>query len=432
MRRRFRWTMLLRVLLLTATLFALAVSLLETRLLAVPLLLFLAVAVQILLLLRAVQAHVDALEEFFVAIDYQDFTRRFLDDQLDEELADAFNRVLERFQHARAERDLQASYLDLVVRHVPVPLLAARSDGSLSFVNTPARRLLGLSGLRNLRELAQVAPELPAALSEIPAGQRRLVQTRLWELPAELRVSVAELRREGEAERLYAIENLSGELSARERRAWRKLIRVLTHEIMNTLTPVTSLAETAANLLDEPGAKEDVREAMGTISRRSAGLMHFVGRYRELMQTPKPELAPVPLRALIDSVLRLQQPFLGDTAIEVSIDPPELAVDADRQLLEQVLINLIKNAREAMKATATPRLRLAARLQRGRIVLDVEDNGSGISEDIRDQVFIPFFTTRREGSGIGLSLSREIMSAHGGDILIENREVGLRVSLVFT
>ena len=431
LQRRFRWMTVFQVLLLACTLSLLAFTVVGSAYRAVPLLLAMLASLQVILLIHTVQTHVDALEEFFAAVTYQDFTRRFVEDDFDGELKDAFNRILERFQHARAERDLQASYLDTVVRHVPVALLAAKADGSLTIVNNPARRLTGMPTLKNLDDLAALEPGLPAGLRAIPAGQQRLLQTRIRDIPAELRVSVSEIRREGELERLYSLENLSGELSARESSAWRNLIRVLTHEIMNTLTPVTSLAETARDMLDDPAAREDIRDAIETISRRSAGLTNFVSRYRELMNVPQPELAPLPVRPLLEDTLSLEKLALQDIETRVDVHPATLTIDGDRQLLEQVLINVVKNAMDALEETSSPTITLSARLDYGRTLIDVEDNGPGIPEELLDQVLIPFFTTRRDGSGIGLSLSRQIMNAHGGDIIIERRTVGTRVRLVF-
>ena len=175
--------------------------------------------------------------------------------------------MLGRFQNARADRDMQATYLDTVIRHVPIAFFAARADGSLSLVNNPARRLTGMPALANIQDLAKLDDGLPTELASIEAGQQRLLQTNIRGLPVELRVSVAEIRMAGEVERLYSIENLSGELSARESSAWRNLIRVLTHEIMNTLTPITSLAQTTVGMLDEPDAAADIRAAITTISR---------------------------------------------------------------------------------------------------------------------------------------------------------------------
>jgi len=430
-RRRFRRNTLLQVLLLAVTIALAMTALLETDFLAVPLLLALVGLVQALVLVHSVHAHVDALEDFFAAINYEDFTRRFVENDVDAELKDAFNRILERFQDARAERDLKAGYLDTVIRHVPVPLIAAKSDDRVSLVNNPARRLTGLATIGHLDDLGALDPALPGLLRATPAGQQRLVQARLRDIPVELRVSVSEIRMAGDVERLYSIENLSGELSARESSAWRNLIRVLTHEIMNTLTPVTSLAQTTAGMLDNPDAADDIREAISTIGRRSEGLTNFVSRYRELLKVPAPDPRPVDVVDVFQAIAVLEQDALQGVDLRIDVVPESLSVMADRQLLEQVLLNLVKNAIDAVADRDDAGITLAAGLDFGRTVLSVTDNGPGIPEEILDQVFIPFFTTKREGSGIGLSLSRQVMTAHGGDIVVQNLPAGTRMKLVF-
>ena len=430
-RTRFRILTVVQVCLLAVTLGVLFLTLFETDHIAVPVVLAGIVLLQIFGLIRSVQAHVDTLEDFFAAVNYEDFTRRFIEDDVDAELKDAFNKVLEKFQDARADRDLQAGYLDTVIRHVPVPFFAARRDGSLSLVNNPARRLTGMPTLRNIRDLASIDDGLPAALEAIDPGQQRLLQTKLRGIPVELRVSVAEIRMAGESERLYSIENLSGELSARESSAWRNLIRVLTHEIMNTLTPVTSLAQTTVDMLDDPGSSEDIREAITTIGRRSEGMIQFVSRYRELLQVPEPASEDISVLDALQNIATLLQPSLEGVQISLDVAPESLQIFADRQLIDQVLINLVKNAGDALAETADPHIALAGRLDLGRVIISVTDNGPGIPEDDINQVFIPFFTTKREGSGIGLSLSRQIMTAHNGDIAVESDSSGTIFRLVF-
>jgi len=430
-RTKFRILTVVQVCLLALTLCVLLFTLFKTAHIAVPAVLAGIVLLQIIGLIRSVQAHVDTLEDFFAAVNYEDFTRRFIEVDVDAELKDAFNKVLERFQDARADRDLQAGYLETVIRHVPVPFFAARPDGSLKLVNNPARRLTGMPTLRNIRDLAIIDDALPAALEAIEPGQQRLLQTKLRGMPVELRVSVAEIRMAGESERLYSIENLSGELSARESSAWRNLIRVLTHEIMNTLTPVTSLAQTTVDILDDPGSSEDIREAITTIGRRSEGMIKFVSRYRELLQVPEPASEDIGVLEALQNIAALLQPSLEGVQISVDVVPESLEIFADRQLIDQVLINLVKNAGDALAETAEAHIALAGRLDLGRIIISVTDNGPGIPEDDIDQVFIPFFTTKREGSGIGLSLSRQIMTAHNGDIAVESNSSGTTFRLVF-
>lgn len=430
-RRRFRWLTLLQVLLLAVSITLAALALFRSDYVAVPVVLLLIAAVQVVVLVQSVHAHVDALEDFFAAINYEDFTRRFVEDDIDAELKDAFNRILAKFQDARAERDLKAGYLETVVRHVPVPFIAERADGQLSLVNHPAKRLTGIPALRTLDDLGACHPGLPAALRAIPAGQQRLLPTRLKGVPVEIHVGVSEIRSDGGVERLYSIENLSGELTAREGSAWRNLIRVLTHEIMNTLTPVTSLAETTVSLLDDPAATDDVREAVTTIGRRSEGLMNFVAKYREFLHVPVPSVAVCSVADIIDGVLTLEKDALAGIATDVEVRPVSLSVTADRELVDQVLINLLRNAIDAVAESAEPRIGFRAGMDFGRTVVEVRDNGDGIPESVRDQIFIPFFTTRRNGSGIGLSLSRQIMSAHGGEIVADSDETGTRFRLVF-
>jgi two-component system nitrogen regulation sensor histidine kinase NtrY len=246
-----------------------------------------------------------------------------------------------------------------------------------------------------------------------------------------LRISVSEIRMSGDVERLYSIENLSGELTAREASAWRNLIRVLTHEIMNTLTPVTSLAQTATTMLDDPAAAEDIREAVTTIARRSEGLMKFVARYRELLKVPQPDIGTVSVAEALQNVGTLLSDELQALSFAIDVVPPSLEVQADSQLLDQILLNLVRNAIDATHEADSPQLSLSGQLDYGRIVIKVTDNGPGIADELMEQIFVPFFTTKRDGSGIGLSLCRQIMTTHGGDIVVNSDTGGTTVSLVF-
>ncbi len=403
----------------------------NTSHIAVPAVLGLIIILQAVALLNSVESHVDSLEEFFAAISYEDFTRRFVTDDVDAELKAAFNRVLDRFQETRAEREVQAAYLETVVRHVPIPLLSEKSDGSVGLLNNPLRRLTGLPVLKRLDDLAAVDEGLPAAMRAIGVGEQQLLQTRVRDVPVEWRVSVSEIRVGGAGERLYALENLSGELTAREASAWRNLIRVLTHEIMNSLTPVASLAQTCESMVDDPDASEEIAEAIRTIARRSDGLMQFVGRYRELLQVPQPKYADVSVNDLLQGIVSLMSHELDGIALEVTVSPPSLEVGGDRSLIEQVLLNLVRNAAQALAGVAAPRILLEGKLDYGRVKIRVVDNGPGIPQNLQDQVFVPFFTTRRDGSGIGLSLSRQIMTAHGGELAMVSDDNGTAMNLVF-
>lgn len=430
-RARFRLSVVAQVAGLVVTAFLLAFVATRTEHLATPIVIGVVIALQVFALLRSVESHVDTLEDFFAAINYEDFTRQYVADDVDAELKQAFNRIIERFSIARAEREVQAAYLETVVRHVPIPLLAAREDGSLRLVNNPARRLTGIAGLAHVDDLAGLNPRLPEMMRNIEAGQQRLLQVQFRDVPMELRVSVSQIRLDGDVERVYSMENLSGELSARESSAWRNLIRVLTHEIMNTLTPVASLAQTSLGMVDRADARDELEEAMSTIARRSQGLIHFVQRYRELLQMPQPRPETLGVASVLRGVARLMSNDLKHVAVEIDVSPESLEVEADPALLDQVLVNLVRNASDAMLNSEAPRLVLKARLEFGRTLMQIIDNGPGIPPSIQDQIFIPFFTTKRDGSGIGLSLSRQILLAHGGQLVASSDENGTAMSLLF-
>jgi len=431
LRSRFRLLVATQVAALIATISLLAYVVIATDHIAVPVVLGIVVVMQVAGLLHSVESHIDTLEDFFATINHEDFTRRFVADDVDAELKEAFNAVIGRFRRARAERDVQAGYLETVVRHVPIPLMAVRSDGSLRLANNPLRRLTGVAAIHNLNDLGSLDPELPAALRGIAAGQQRLLQSRLRGLPVELRVCVSEIRLGGDSERIYSIENISGELKAREASAWRSLIRVLTHEIMNTLTPVASLAQSGVAMLDEPDAAVDLREALTTIARRSDGLMHFVERYRELLQVPKPEMQSVAVFEALRGATTLLADELAGVHVVIDVRPDSLDIQADPALLDQVLLNVLRNAAHALGKVASPSLTLSAAFEAGHIRIAIRDNGPGIPDHLIDQIFIPFFTTRRDGSGIGLSISRQIMTAHGGDLLATSGPDGTTMTLLF-
>jgi two-component system nitrogen regulation sensor histidine kinase NtrY len=431
MRNRFRILAFVQVGLLVVSVLVLAWTVFNTDHFAVPAVVAVVIGLQIAALIRFTESHVDTLEEFFAAVNYEDFTQRFVSGDVDGELKDAFNRILDRFQDARAQREVQANYLEVVVRHVPVPLMAVKADGTLRLVNNPARRLTGMPSINHIDDLSQLDPDLPERIKAIEPGQQRLLHAQIREIPVELRVAVSEIRMGSGTERLYSIENLSGELTARESSAWRNLIRVLTHEIMNTLTPVSSLAQTCTTMIDQPDAADDVREAIETIARRSEGLMHFVSRYRELLKVPQPVMSDVRIATAFGDVTTLLGDQLTDVELETIIVPESLEVHADPQLLDQLLVNIVKNAIDAMHSTNDKILQLSAQLDYGRVIIRISDSGPGVPDDELDQVFIPFFTTKREGSGIGLSLSRQIMTSHGGEIAIKRRDDRTVVNLVF-
>ena len=366
------------------------------------------------------------LARFLAAVRYADFSQTFVtggSGSSFDELRTAFNEVLDAFRLARAEKEEQARYLQTVVQHIGVGLLVFDGGGRVSLINNAAKRLLGVPRLGGIADLDSVSPGLAASLKNLGPRGRNLV--RFGETQLALHASVF---RSGDREHtLVALQDIGPDLDEKETEAWQNLIRVLTHEIMNSITPIASLAATADRMLKEGGrdgeTAGDIRTAVGTIQRRSEGLLQFVETYRGLTRVPAPAFEIVPVAGLFARVEQLLGPQFAESGVELHtrVDPPGLELTGDPGQVEQVLINLLSNAREATEGGDRGRVDLSAHLARGKVVVEVADNGPGIVEEALGKLFIPFFTTKQNGSGIGLSLCRQIMRLHRGSISVRSQ-----------
>lgn len=370
-------------------------------------------------------------------------------------LGSALDDVLTRLHQVRARQQEQGRYLEAVVTQVPVGVVAFRPDGAITLLNRAARLLLtggtAEQPPRSIDELAPEHPDLMDLLQGMADGEQGLVKLQRPEsLPVELNVSKTTVRLERGAETLVSLQDISRELEAKELESWQNLIQVLTHEIMNSVTPVTSLASTAHGLLDEladdlgdaasgrvgggldwPSRREvveDARDALSTIAERGQGLLTFVDNYRRLTRLPIPVPSRVSVREALAQIRQLMGPELEarGIAITVEVEPSELVVDADPDLFQQVLINLTRNAMEAFGNDARTRespahISLRARREGAETRVQVEDTGMGIGAAELDQIFVPFFTTKDKGSGVGLSLVRQVMRMHGGSVNLSSR-----------
>ena len=378
-------------------------------------------------LYRHVIANTIAVREFLSAATHADVGRRFVDagSPHDPELAKAFEAVLDRLGSERRESAAAAHRLDLLMRHVPIPLIVLAEDQQVRYSNQAARQFFEISNITTANQIDTVAPELPAIIRSVPAGRAIVSTVMIRGQPIDLRVRTSEMRIEGAVERIVTLENLSPELADREANAWRDLTRVLSHEIMNTLTPVTSLAETSRTLMGDRARADDVDAALETIGRRSRGLIDFVSSYRTVSRPPVPKRSRF---VLAEAAAEVTQLIPDSCTVEIRVDPPTLSLDADRALVEQVLINLARNAEEA----GATRIEIVARLERGHTVIEVSDDGPGIDDETAESMFIPFFTTKVDGSGIGLAVARQVMAAHGGTINhVHPPKGGARFVLVF-
>jgi nitrogen fixation/metabolism regulation signal transduction histidine kinase len=385
------------------------------------------------------------ISSFLEAIRHSDFTQRFAADGPNSsyrDLYDSFNDISAAFQRVKTEKQAHYHYLQTIVEQVGVGILTFDEEGEVQLVNHVVKEQLHVPYLRHIEALERVSPELVQALRHMQHDEKALITVPLEEDQLLLNLHVTELLSQGRKLKIVTMQNIKSELEEQELQTWQKVIRVLTHEIMNSVTPVISLTSTVSHLLEEEviskqatGEKieeevlEDMQAGLQTIERRSAGILHFVQNYRRLMRLPASELRPVKVRELLHSVRQLLQPTMQTQHISLKMYLPDekLEILGDAEQLEQVLINLIKNGMEACEAAEKPCVEVLAYIpeqEKSRVRIDITDNGPGIPEDVLDKIFIPFYTTKKQGSGIGLSLSKQIMRQHGGGIRVKSQPGG--------
>lgn len=440
----FRARVILRVVFLglTMTLFAFMIT--RPNMVFAALLVMVVIGFQLAELFRFVSQTNRKLTRFLESVRYSDFISGFSsDNKLGKSFKDlniAFNEVLEAFRNARSEKEEHWQYLNTVVQQVRTGILSFDMEGNIQIINTNAKRFLGVTNLQNIHDLRHGNPRLYQALHSVGAGKSELykVNNDLF-----LTIQSTELRIRGADVKLITLQNIQPELQKQELEAWQNLTRVLRHEIMNSITPISSLTSTLREILDhdmerkddhyilkDEGA-EDLREGLSTIENRSKGLIKFIDAYREYTSLPRPKMRMVHLKDMLEKVVQLMRPELKKTNIvfDYECTSDYLTIQADVDMIEQVLINLTKNAIEALAETSAPHLQLIGRYDENSVKIEVIDNGPGIIPEAIEHIFVPFYTTKRNGSGIGLSLSRQIMQMHNGTLTVESTP---EVRTVFT
>ena len=435
--KQFRFVCVVRVLFISATVLLFFYLLSRTSYYAVSVFIGGLIAYQIYALIRYVENTNRYVQRFLDTIRYDDFSQSFGDMKLGSsfhELKTAFQDVLDRFKKARTEKEEQYRYLQTVIQHVGIGLLTFQSDGEIELMNSAAKRLLNRAQLKNIKFLESWSPELVHTFFQIKAGEKAVVKVENPNEILQLMIYATVFILQGRQFKLVSIQNIQSELEEKEMEAWQNLIRVLTHEIMNSITPIASMSATANDMLAKSSEKKgekksdcesmnDIRSAVQTIQKRSQGLLHFVNSYRELTRIPKPNFQIFPISTLFDRVQQLINIQIKDKNIHFRtiVEPETLELTADLELIEQVLINLLFNAIHAVQDRSDARIGLSAQNdERGQIIIQITDNGPGIIEEAQEKIFIPFYTTKKEGSGIGLSLSRQIMRLHRGSITVRS------------
>ena len=380
------------------------------------------------------------LTRFLEAIQYSDFTltlRSPFSDKIFDSLYQAFGQVIDSFQKTRSQNEAQRRYVETLIHHVGIGLLCYHPNGEVKLINNAAKKLLDKPALLDINDLRLYSKNLSESLLEMDAGEHRLIQINKGLEQLQLSVHATRFTLHNDEYVLVSLQNITPQLEDSEMEAMQQMTRVLAHEIMNSMTPIVSLASLAQDHLqdqvsiladsDNREGLEDLFQALETIEKRGEGLLHFVNAYRSITRIPQPDTQLFHVDELFARITNLFEVQLYQKEVEVTqnVSPPELSVFADPDLIEQVLINLIKNALEAFENNPDRHIILGGSLDRqGRVLIQVTDNGPGIAPGIIENIFVPFFSTKESGSGIGLSFSRQVMRRHNGALLLQSEEGG--------
>ncbi len=332
-----------------------------------------------------------------------------------------------------------------IVKNVDISIITYHKTGEVDMVNRAFEELFQVYSIKNIQQLATVNKQLAEVLINLEPGKSNVLKLQQEDDILQLAIYGTEFRMHRKRMMLVTIKDIQNVLEEQETETWQKLIRVLTHEIMNSITPVSSLTSTLIQIIQESKetnkgridaeSVEEIEQAINTIHKRSDGLLHFVNTYRNLTKIPQPNFEIVKAKDLFDTIKFFMENDLlkNNIRLVTSVRPENIEFYADHKLIEQVLINLVTNAIHALEERKDGSINLNAfRNKRGKVVLQVSDNGRGILPDVLDKIFIPFFTTKPKGSGIGLSLSKQIMRLHGGSITAHSEtEKGTVFTLTF-
>ncbi len=361
-------------------------------------------------------------------------------------LVEAQKILLEKYRKLKRDRSVQNSYLHAVVEHLDTALICFDNTGKIEFINDAASKLLNKKYISSVSIIGKLNKELGDTLKSIRAGDHIVLKTVLGNELQSLILTATEFILLEKNYKLVSLQNIKNALDEREIESWQKVIKVLTHEIMNSMTPIVSLSHYVKKVVDDKTLlprladetsqqHRDLQQSIEAISSRSQGLMEFVNSYRSLSNLPQPDFSEIEIEALfqrIESLLKEMLDSKGVTFI-TQLESHDVTLVADVKLLEQVLINLISNAIDAMEVVENPCIQLWCNKNRnGKTLIQVKDNGCGISKDVMENIFTPFFTTKEQGSGIGLSLSRQLTRLNKGTLTVSSSEgVGSQFTLTF-
>ncbi|MDG2450654.1 MAG: HAMP domain-containing sensor histidine kinase [Saprospiraceae bacterium] len=343
-------------------------------------------------------------------------------------LYNAFNLITGKFRDIRSEKEAQHQFLLALVEQVDTGLICFDDQGRTILMNDALQKLIHKSYLPSIESLKKVNVKLYETLLNYEPGTRKLLKIQVQNDLLQLTIIGTVLKSNDQTLNLFSFHNINTELDVQEMQSWEKLIRILTHEIMNSVTPVVSLAATTDVMLHEAtgleeNTRNDIHQAIKTIQKRSELLLDFTRKYRELTRIPIPKVEDFDIKELFERLIVLHTAEINDKKISVVKRFPsyKTIIKGDESMLEQAFINLIKNSLQALEGHQKPILEINLRKEGATIIIQIADNGDGIEETMIDQIFVPFFTTKEEGSGIGLSLGRQIILLHDGSINVNSQ-----------
>ncbi len=374
---------------------------------------------------------------FFEAVRNEDFSLTYpalKGDRILEKLNRNLNNVNKQIQQIKINNQQQEQYFRALLDHVGTGILTFDEKGFVIHGNSYVKRLLGMEQLTHLKQVEKVDIQLANLLRQMQQHEQKLVNFNGENGQSNMLIKATSFKSRDQQLTLLSVQDINQELDEKELDSWLRLIRVLTHEIMNSIAPVTSLSESLSSYYMKDGkmiSKEDINEkiiqntirGLDIIKEQGKGLIHFVELYRRFTRLPKPDKKPVGVAAMLERTVMLNQNAFGEKQIDyiISVKDPALTITADENLISQVLNNLVKNAAEALGEGEGGKIELAAGMNlKNQVEILVKDNGPGIQPEIINEIFVPFFTTRTNGNGIGLSLSRQIMRLHGGSLKVHS------------
>jgi nitrogen fixation/metabolism regulation signal transduction histidine kinase len=440
--KNFRVNIATRVGLLTGSIFIFTSLLTSTDYVFTPLGIGSLIVFQVISIIRQTESTNKDFIKLLNYIKHDDFSNFFhpkITGETFENFNDSLNQVIKQFKEIRAEKEAQYQYLRTIIQYIGIGIISFDKTGKVQLINNAAKKLFMINNISHIDNCESCSPEMVEKFKTLKTGEKALVKLFREGGIIEVAVRAIELTLQGKEYRLITVQNIHAELEEKELEAWQNLVRVLTHEIMNSVAPITSLSATIRDEITyfkeniEEGESisleelDDVHLAAQTIHRRGNSLVHFVNEFRFFAKKPQPQLKNIKIQDIFQHVATLMKNELDEFQIHfhIKMPPASFYITADSVMIEQVLINLIKNGIQALgnKEEAEGKKSIwlhAAQNEQNRPVIIVKDNGPGIDNKAMERIFIPFFSTKATGSGIGLSLSRQIMKEHKGTITVKS------------